>query len=338
MKSDANETLARQWKMLAAVPRAPVRITVAELEQKLLDEGFRVARRTIERDLQSLSARFPLVVDDRSKPFGWSWARDAAFAFMPALAPAQAVALLLAQRHLEGLVPYAMRNELEPLFGSAMRTLGDSGWSDWHRRTAVLALQFQPQPPAIDGEILATVQRAIARRHVLDLEYKEKGGTGARRRIAHPLGLFQRGPVTYLVATLFNYPDVRHMAVHRIAAAVDTLERSREPVGFDLSQHLAHEGALLRSAGVIRFEADFRADAAAHLHETPLSPDQEITGLENGWVRVTATVENDMRFRWWLLAFGAQVRVRQPSALREDIAAEVGEARALYIQPEKSGS
>ncbi|MCB1745283.1 MAG: WYL domain-containing protein, partial [Gammaproteobacteria bacterium] len=60
MKEDAGQTLARQWEMLRAVPRAPRKITTAELEVHLKDRGYGISRRSIERDLQKLSAWFPL--------------------------------------------------------------------------------------------------------------------------------------------------------------------------------------------------------------------------------------------------------------------------------------
>src|SRR3546814_19511456 len=81
--------------MLRGIPRSPLKATTKELEDKLLDEGFEVSRRTLERDLHLLSIHFPLVLDDRSKPYGWSWAKDAHFEFMPKLTAAQAVALQL---------------------------------------------------------------------------------------------------------------------------------------------------------------------------------------------------------------------------------------------------
>lgn len=330
MKQETPDTLARQWTMLRAIPRAPNRITTSELAERLSDEGHSVTRRTIERDLQALSARFPLVLDDRSKPFGWSWARDANFAFTPALAPAQAVALLLARSHLQGLLPASLNKELEPIFQAAQKSLGGSSWRDWHRRTAVIPSIFQPRPPRIAPAVLETVQRALARRRVLELRYRDKASGATHPRTAHPLAILVRGPVTYLVATLFDYQDVRHLAMHRISAAIESEMACREPPDFDLALHVAQEGALLHSRGSIHFEADFETAAALHLRETPLSVDQTWTSIDEDRVRVTATVVDDLQFRWWLLAFGSQLEVRAPAELRDAMAAETRSAAALY--------
>src|SRR3546814_14249923 len=85
MKEESSRTLARQWAMLRGIPRSPLRVTTGELEAKLADEGFAVSRRTLKRDLHGLSGLFPLELDDRVRPYGWSWAKGANFEFMPKL-------------------------------------------------------------------------------------------------------------------------------------------------------------------------------------------------------------------------------------------------------------
>jgi predicted DNA-binding transcriptional regulator YafY len=71
------QSLLRQWHMLRMVPRAPARISAKELCERLCAADFPVAKRTVERDLKELSEVFPIAVDVRDKPYGWSWLRDA---------------------------------------------------------------------------------------------------------------------------------------------------------------------------------------------------------------------------------------------------------------------
>src|ERR1700730_10206168 len=73
----APDTLLRQWHMLREVPRYPHKIAVSELRGRLEAAGFDVTARTSERDLNELSEAFPLPSDDRERPFGWSWQKDA---------------------------------------------------------------------------------------------------------------------------------------------------------------------------------------------------------------------------------------------------------------------
>ena len=63
--------------LLARLPRLPRKIDAATLETNLHEAGIRIHRRTIQRDLVALSRLFPIVCDERNKPFGWSLSADA---------------------------------------------------------------------------------------------------------------------------------------------------------------------------------------------------------------------------------------------------------------------
>lgn len=331
MREDAGETLARQWAMLRAIPRAPVKATVTDLATSLADQGFEVSRRTIERDLHTLSARFPLVLDDRAKPYGWSWMKGARFEFMPTLTPSQSVALLLAKTHLQNLLPQNMHKDLMPVFEAAERELASSGWKDWHKRTAVIPSTLALLPPKVSPVILATVQTALARKRCLEGQYRAKGSEKAKRMRIHPLGLLSRGPVLYLVCTLFDYADVRQLALHRLSDVAETEELRREPADFDFISYAHNVASRFHSRGPIRLVALFDEAAAEHLKETLLSEDQTWRPLEGtDKVEVTATVENDEELWWWLLGFGSHLQVMEPESLRAEIKLELAETMQFY--------
>ena len=330
MAEESGHTLARQWVMLQSIPRSPLKATTAEMELRLRDEGFEVSRRTIERDLHVLSARFPLVLDGRSKPFGWSWAKGANFEFMPKLSSSQAVAMLLARTHLRDLLPQAMNKDLAPLFDSAMQTLAGSGWKDWHKRTAVVPMGIPHIPPKLSAAVLTVVQSALSHRRCLAAQYRTKGGTQPKAYKIHPLGLLSRGPVMYLICTLSDYQDVVQLALHRFVSAVETDEQSKEPKGFEFQQYVKTEARRYGSGGLIKLVARFNAGAAEHLREMPLSEDQTLRDLEGGLVEVAATVEDDELLRWWLLGFGRWAEVITPVALREDIRNELRSSLDQY--------
>lgn len=73
-------TILRQWRILLMLPRPPRRIDTATIESRLRGHGVEVHRRTIQRDLNELCDVFPIVADERAKPYGWRWADDADFA------------------------------------------------------------------------------------------------------------------------------------------------------------------------------------------------------------------------------------------------------------------
>ena len=97
--------LHRQWMILKQIPHEPRKIDAARLEARLREAGCAMHRRTIQRDLTSLSRLFPLVRNERSKPYGWSWSKDAAQLSIPGMGPHVALLLVLASRRLVKLLP-----------------------------------------------------------------------------------------------------------------------------------------------------------------------------------------------------------------------------------------
>lgn len=330
MAEETGLTVARQWAMLRGIPRAPLKITTKELEARLLDEGFEVSRRTIERDLHLLSSQFPLVLDDRSKPYGWSWARGANFEFMPKLTASQAVALQLARTHLQELLPKSMHKELVPIFDVAAETLAGSGWKDWHERTAVVPMGIPHIPPKVSTDVLMTVQSALAHRRCISAQYRPKGARQDKAYRIHPLGLLSRGPVLYLICTLFDYQDAVQLALHRMTSAEELVDESREPDGFDFKHYVCTEARSYGSGGKIKLVANFDAKAAEHLREMPIAEDQVIRELDESRVEVTATVENDELLMWWLLGFGRWVKIESPADLRAGVEEEIRAAIMQY--------
>ena len=77
--------------MLRCIPRYPRKVTARELMERIQSEGYSITKRTVERDLQAMSAIFPLVADEREKPYGWSWSVDAPSFDLPGLSPSQAL-------------------------------------------------------------------------------------------------------------------------------------------------------------------------------------------------------------------------------------------------------
>ena len=102
------------------------------------------------------------------------------------------------------------------------------------------------------------------------------------------------------------------------------------PPDFDLDRYI-REGEFHYPVGPeIKLEARFFRGAAAHLHETPLSPDQTITDLDADHVLVTATVRDTEQLCWWLLGFGDLAQVVAPASIRADLMAATMAAAKQY--------
>ncbi|MDQ6958216.1 MAG: WYL domain-containing protein [Mariprofundaceae bacterium] len=333
-----SDTLMRQWQMLRLIPRHPLKASTAELKQRLADEGFETTQRTIQRDLMRLSDIYPLACDEGGKPFGWSWMEKADVMDIPGMDSHTALAFWLAGEHLEPLLPKTTLHQLQPHFKTAAHVLdsipADKGAPAWRGKVRVLHRGPTLKVPAIAADVEHQVYDALLRNHRFAITYVPRGQEGVKEYEINPLGLVLKDGISYLVCSMWDYPDIRLLALHRIQTAELLDKLSTVPLGFDLDAYIASGELDFALGGGVQLKALFSADAAFHLGERPLSDDQTIAEQDDGRMLVTATVQETSELRWWLLGFGDQVEVLEPFALRDYFAEIASNMASAYVRTE----
>ncbi|MGE0487248.1 MAG: helix-turn-helix transcriptional regulator [Gammaproteobacteria bacterium] len=304
-----------QWELLQAIPHYPRKATSRSLTEKLRIAGHDIDKRSVERHLRNLLNVFPLVVDDSERPYGWSWARDAATMSIPGMALQTALAFVAAESFLRPLLPQSTFAHLAAHFDEARKRLArePTTFGSWKNKVRSLPRGFRLQAPHVDADIESTVYEALLTNSVLDITYQSRNDEMTRQfDEVHPLALVFRDPVIYLVCTMWGYDEPRQLLLHRMKSAAPTGARSRRLAGFTIDDYIASGEFGFRVGPEIRLDAVFDAAAAAHLYETPVSSDQVLTVQRDGRVRVRATVQHTEELVWWLRGFGDLVEVRTP--------------------------
>jgi predicted DNA-binding transcriptional regulator YafY len=321
--------------MLGFIPRAPARIAVKDLQERLRDADFTVSTRTVQRDLIELATLFPLVSDDREKPYGWSWQREAPSFDLPGLSIPDALTLTLVEQHLRNQLPPTALDALQPQFRSAARVLNAMGQSAsskaWLGKVRTIAPLQPLQVPALDEHCQRTVYLALMKDLQLKLSYKKRDAeTATVYPIVHPLAIVQRGGIIYLVCTFADYDDVRTLALHRVKEAEPIYTAARRSRGFDLNAFIASGAFGFLTGSPIVLRATFQRPVGEHLFETPLSPDQVLKLRDDGSIHLTATVASTKTLVFWLTGFGAAVEVHGPAQLRAELKATAVAMAAIY--------
>ena len=320
-----NNKFLRQWTMLRQVPRYPAKTTTRSLKEVLEEKGFEVTQRTIQRDLKALSAVMPgLLVDDEKDFPGWSWAKEALLLDLPAMDANMALTFQLADHFLKIMFPPSVLNRLQPYFDSAdnvLKTVDHPGYSHWGEKVRILSRTQSLIPATIREDVVAVIYEALFKGKQFRGRYIRRDKDEVEYDI-HPLGLIFRESVVYLVATIWDYQDPRHLALHRFKQCDLLDEDAVAPEGFDLDQFLS-EGSFDycdEENNTIQLKVLFSNWAGHHLLETPLSEDQKTEEKEEGQLQVEATVKDSAQLRWWLLGFGDFLEVLEPEALRVEFA------------------
>ena len=250
-KAKHQDAMSRQWEILRMLPAKSPGITAAQIIKELEIVGIYVTKRTIERDLLELSINFGLLRNDEKKPYQWHWMIDAGIE-LPALTLTDAFSLKIVESVLKPLIPRAMHETLDNRFKEATTKLKamskkrrSGNWADKVRNVSP-ALSLLP--PTINESILDTVQTALLKNKRVEVEYQSMGSDCAKTRMLNPLAIVQRGPVTYLVATMNNYNDIRLYAVHRMQNAILKEDNINTPKNFSIDEYI-NTGALNFGAG-----------------------------------------------------------------------------------------
>lgn len=332
MPSQASrQTIARRWELLRCLPSAGAGETAAALCQRLSGAGFSVSKRQVERDLRDLAAIFPLECNDAGTPFGWRWAGGAQLQ-MPGMDVSQALSLHLVASAVRPLLPASLLQVMTPRFAEAERKLAELGANNplcrWQDKVRSVPAQRALLAPQVDEAVLLAVHQALMADEQLDIRYRGLDAEVPSDIRLHPLALVQRGPVSYLLATAWDYEDVRLYALHRMHQVTRSYEAARRPVGFQVDDWLVPGQTAASLRAPLRLRARVSPTLARILAETPLADGQSMTeGI------VDATVDDDWDLRWWILSQGDGIEVLEPIGLRQEIATLLHRACAAYTEP-----
>lgn len=332
--SSIRSTLSRQWELLKSLPARPPGVTAQLLAKRLDEAGFRVSKRTIERDLVELSQLFPLQCNDKGTPYGWYWTPGAT-AELPGLTVSEALTLSMVEDSLRPLLPGFMLKSLEPRFAQAHQKLQALGpevpAARWINKIASVPPELSLLAPVIDEVLLEQIQQALLGDQQLHCNYFAAHSNKLRELVLNPLALIQRGNITYLAAIAEPYEDVRLYAIHRFkdAATLDTY--SRRPQDFQLDDYIASGALQFNSpgAGQIALHAWVSESLARQLSETPLSTDMQLEPEDEGY-QLTATVQDSWQLRWWLLSQTGAIAVLKPLTLQKEVLHQMEAGLELY--------
>ncbi len=320
------DTLYRQWLMLSKIPRYPRTIGAPELNSLLNGEGYEIDIRTVQRDLNKLSGTFPLSSEIQGRKQSWFWMENAVTQDLPGMEPVTALAFQMAESYLSPLLPQATLELLQPYFNRASEVFrsATSQLKDWSKKVSVIDRGPVLIKPTIDPAIQQVVYQALLQEKKIQATYKPRNPKPCKEYCIHPLGIVSRQGVIYLVCTLWDYQDIKQLALHRFKSAELLDENSVQLEGFSIDSYVNDDQQFSYpiSSEPIYLQALFNAKSIEHLYETPLTKDQTLTSQDDGRLLLEGTITDTLELRWWLASFGSGAEVLKPDELRQHFVKE----------------
>ena len=328
------DTLLRNLAMLGCIPVYPHEKCTRRIHEELreMDSDYDVTARSIQRSLERLSRLFPIACETRSRTNYWYWSDPHALTQLPSMSSPTAFALRLAADHLKPIMPPSALNLLEPYFRHANRVLKGTALGRWPDKAAIIARGPNLEPPAVPATVQDAVYTALMENRKVEVAYRAKGSTGAKPIVLNPLGIVVREGMFYLVATSWNYDDIRQYVLHRMSEPQLLDEPARAVADFSLAAYIEDQSGFSypQSDGRLHIRALFDSSAGMHLTESRLGAGHRTAEQADGRLLVEATVPDTADLRWWLLGFGSAVEVLEPESLRLEMRDEAHRMRRIY--------
>ncbi len=317
----ATQTVGRQLDILQQIPRLPRKITARDIRARLSSADHNVSIRTVQRDLEALTHKFPITCDVEGRAQHWYWTKGAQQVAIPHMSTSMAATLRLAQDYLRPVLPAGVLSELDPLFRHAANVLEGTTLESWPSKVRILERGPMLIPPKVNAGIQEAVYQALLEEKQIRVGYKARHRNHHKDYTVNPLGLVMKAGVFYLVVRFDGHEDPRQLALHRMNKVELLIEKVEPPRGFSLKKYVEDEEGFSYpiSPEKIKLELLFEPEAGIHLTEMKLSRDQEVNVRKDGRLLVKATVADSDELRWWLRGYGDDVVVRKPAGLARDV-------------------
>ncbi|OTG83068.1 helix-turn-helix transcriptional regulator [Acinetobacter sp. ANC 4648] len=311
-EKETSNSLYRQWQILSRLSTGKW-LGTRELQESLEREGIEISLRTIQRDLNQISQRFP-IESNKTVPQGWRWRSDAPIQSLPHMTSSQAVTFMMVEEHLKHLLPPSLIDEMNPWFDLARRSLStQNNVRQWINRVRIVPASQPVIPPVVERQAQQAIYEGLLQDKKIECIYRARGHQGEEKNYTlNPLGLVQKGAIIYLICTRFDKSEVQTFALHRFKSAIVLDSRALHPVNFDIDVYI--------DSGALGFRVDFskptanielkllmNEDDAIYFTESQLSQAQTIEQLTPELYQVSANVPFTSQLVWWLRSFGKKL-------------------------------
>jgi predicted DNA-binding transcriptional regulator YafY len=288
-------------------------------------EHFEISLRTVYRDLAALGeAGIPLLAEP-----GVGYSIVKGYHLPPVMLTAEeASALSLGGKLVAHLTDASLRQQMESAL-LKIRSILSRDRQDYldrlERYTAVVS-HGSTAIPRVSSEALIPIQRALAERRVLALEYIGAQRRELTRRQVEPLGLVYYSDNWHLIAYCRLRQDVRDFRTDRICRLQMRDELFSGHADFSLQHYLqaaAREGKFAMAQ--IKFEPQVMSRVRCEW-SSRLQAERE----ENDGVVATLLAYSLEWLATWVLSFGSKAEVLAPERLKQLVVAEAETVAAKY--------
>ncbi|MBP84756.1 MAG: hypothetical protein CMO61_13010 [Verrucomicrobiales bacterium] len=296
---------------------------------------LQVNRKTIQRDISFMKNELDLPVQYDGTNHGYFYSRPVNQFPLLKTSAEDLVSLILARNALDPLKGSALEATLRRGFQRLQSSMSEQvtiPWSELDQAFAVKSQGFTEH----DAFVFDRLAKAVLECRELHFEYRKLRDLIPEKRKLQPYHLVEVEGGWYVIGFDLKREARRTFAVQRMKSVHLTNKRFLRSRNFRLEDHFAGSfGVWAGGEGgghSFPIRIRFSGFAARVVAERRWHPSQEVTPIESDGsvIELTMKLSALEDIARWVLGFGGQAEVIEPSELREIVATQLKEAAALY--------
>jgi predicted DNA-binding transcriptional regulator YafY len=285
--------------------------------------------RTIRRDLDALQNEFKMPIWERRDSAGIRFGVDEGYVLPPVdFTLPEAMALFMSARLM---LSYAQR--YDPNIASVFIKL-NSIVTPPLKTQIEKTLEWMSKLPPNEKIVraLAVLSEGWVSRRQVKIRYHSLSSQEARERIIDPYFIQPMAPShsTYVIAYCHTEKTVRTFKLERIKEIQLGSENYSIPAAFDANEYLSSGWGIVVGKGTTAIKLKFNQETARLAEETIWHPTQSVKKLQDGSIEVSLKVIISDELISWILGWGPQVEVLNPSELRQAIITRATATAKIY--------
>lgn len=287
------------------------------------EEWEGVSSKTVQRDIDYLRDQLgaPIEYDFFKKGYYYTdlnW-------FLPALSLSEGdlVALLLGSRIMEAYRGSPVARELQNVFAKISGLLSDKLTIKPELVFSKFSFTSPPSKP-VDEEVWITLVRGLLHLRCVVISYRSLETDVEKGRVIEPWHMANLSGEWYVFAFCRLRKEVIQFAIPRITSAKLLEQTFQVSPDFDIHKRLeAAFGRFVMGDDTSKVRLLFRKEVAEYALEKQWHPHQKVHRRRNGDIELEFKTPGLWEVFRWVLSWGKEVKVLEPTSLRKQVADEV---------------
>jgi predicted DNA-binding transcriptional regulator YafY len=332
------DQLARQWRVIRAIEASPSGLTVAEIAKRE-ETGIR----TIYRDLEALQAAgFPLYTEKVDKANRWAFVDTYKFKIPAPFTLTELMSLYFYKDLVRVFKGTPFHDSIDSVFKKIQSTLPPQALRYLDQVQSVFHVGIRPYSDyGRFRNILNQVNQAATECRRVEMVYHSLHRKEKTLRKVDPYKVWFYDGTIYLIGLCYLREEVRMFVLDRIKAVTLTNERFTIPKDFNLDDFMRHSFKVMHDelyTVKVRISPGWARWAGEKIwHES-----QKVKKNGDGSLDLTFQVAGLDEIKRWVLSFGPEAQVLEPSGLKQmvraDLQKSLGQYSARQVSYEISGT